>query len=49
MFEKWVLENRYRNQIYLITRVEAKNFKYLVLNVSISPENMGMGMMVLKV
>ena len=45
MFEQWVLENRYRNQIYL-TSAEAKNFKYLVLNGNISPENMGMDMMV---
>ena len=48
MFEQWVLENRYRNQIYL-TSAEAKNFKYLVLNGNISPENMDMDMMVLKV
>ena len=48
MFDEWVLENRYRNQIYL-TRAEAKTFKYLVLNGNISPENMGMDMMVLKV
>ena len=49
MFDEWVLENRYRNQIYL-TMAEAKTFKYLVLNGNISPENMGMmDMMVLKV
>ena len=50
----WVVGTRekvplYRNQIYLTTRAKAKNFKYLVLNVNISPENMGMDMMVLKV
>ena len=43
-----MLENRYRNQIYL-TRAEVKNFKYLLLNENISPENMGMDIMVLKV
>ena len=31
------------------TRAEAKNFKYLARNVNISPENLGMDMMVLKV
>ena len=49
IFESCVLENRYRNQIYLTIRTEAKNFKYLVLNGDISPENVGMDMMVLKV
>ena len=39
----------YRNEIYLTTSAEAKNFKYLVLDVNISPENMCMDMMVLKV
>ena len=41
----------YRNQIYLTKRAEAKNFKYLVLNGNISPENMDMDMdiMILKV
>ena len=49
MFDEWVLENRYRNQIYRTT-AEAKTFKYLVLNGNILPENMGMmDMMVLKV
>ena len=28
MFDEWVLENRYRNQIYQTT-AEAKTFKYL--------------------
>ena len=49
MFEKWLLDYRYSNQIYLTARAEAKKFKYLVLNGNISPENMGMDMMVLKV
>ena len=39
----------YRNQIYLRKRAEAKNFKYLVLNGNISPENMDMDIMILKV
>ena len=37
------------NQIYLPTRAKAKNFKCLILNGNISPENMDMDMMVLKV
>ena len=41
-FDEWVLENS-------ITMAETKTFKYLVLNGNISPENMGMDMMVLKV
>ena len=39
----------YHNLIYLITRAEAKNFQYIILNGYILPENMGMDMMILKV
>ena len=49
MFEKWVLDYRYSNQIYLTARAEAKKFKYLVLNGNISPENMSLDIFVLTV
>ena len=38
-----------RNQMYLTTRAGAKNSKCLLLNGNISPENMGMDLMILKV